>query len=318
MINYRTQLPNFGEQSMAFIKRIGLFLIVNFLVVTTVSIIFNFVCQYFGIEFSQYGYYLAFYSVLGMGSAFVSLLMSKKMVKWKMKVQIIDPKNATGEEKMLLDMVHHHARQAKITKMPEFGIYNSPDLNAFATGATKNNALVALSSGLVQRMNKDEVEGVIGHEIAHIANGDMVTMTLITGMMNTMVLFVARILADMIASNMSGEGRRPNYLVFMGIYMALQMALSMLGSILVSYFSRRREFKADAGGAKYAGREKMIAALQALSKNYMPQAVPKDEEAIAALKISGISKSKFAKLFSTHPPLEDRIAALERNRNKSY
>jgi len=304
---------------MAFVKRIGLFLIVNFLVVTTVSIIFNFVCQYLGIQFSQYGYYLAFYSVLGMGSAIVSLLMSKKMVKWKMKVQIIDPKNATGESKVLLDMVHHHARQAKIDKMPEFGIYESPQLNAFATGATKNNALVALSSGLVQRMSKDEIEGVIGHEIAHIANGDMVTMTLITGMMNTMVLFVARILADMIASKMSGgEGRRPNYFVFMGIYMALQMGLSMLGSIVVSYFSRRREYKADAGGAKYAGREKMIAALQALANNYAPQKVSKNEEAIAALKISGISKSTLAKLFSTHPPLEERIKALEQNRNKTY
>ncbi len=303
---------------MAFIKRIGLFLIVNFLVVTTVSIIFNFVCQYFGIEFSRYGYYLAFYSVLGMGSAIVSLLMSKKMVKWKMKVQLIDPKNATGDEKMLLDMVHHHARQAKIDKMPEFGIYQSPTANAFATGATKNNALVALSSGLVQKMNKDEIEGVIGHEIAHIANGDMVTMTLITGMMNTMVLFVARILADMIASNMSNNEGRGGGFMFYGIYMGLQMVLSLLGSILVSYFSRRREFRADAGGAKYAGREKMIAALKALSKDYMPQATPKREENIAALKISGLSKSKFAKLFSTHPPLEDRIQALERNRNKSY
>lgn len=303
---------------MALIKRFGLFLIVNFLVVTTVSIIFNFVCQYLGIEFSRYGYYLAFYSVLGMGSAVVSLLMSKKMVKWKMKVRIIDPKTATGNEKAMLDIVHHMARQAKITKMPEFGIYDSPQLNAFATGATKNSALVAVSTGLLQNMNKDQVEGVLGHEIAHVANGDMVTMTLITGMMNTMVLFLARILADQIASNMPGsDNRGPNPFVFYGIYMGLQMVLSILGSILVSYFSRRREFRADAGGAKYASRDKMISALRALSQN-QGQKPRKNEEAIAALQISGVSRSKLAKLISTHPPLEDRIKALERNYGKSY
>ncbi len=302
---------------MAWIKRIGMFLIVNFLVLTTVSLGINFVCAYLGIELSNYAYYLIFYSIFGMGSALFSLFASKKLVKWKMKVQMVDPKTATGQEKELLDMVYNMSRAARITKMPEFGIYNSPDVNAFATGPSKNNALVAVSTGLLQNMDKDQVEGVIGHEIAHIANGDMVTMTLITGMMNTMVLFLARILSDMIAGQLAGENRRPNPFLRFGIYMALQVALSILGSIVVSYFSRKREYRADAGGAKYAGRAKMISALRALASNH-PVVDSKKQDPIAALKISGVKRSKLAALLSTHPPIEERIRVLEQNRDKSY
>ncbi len=300
---------------MAFIKRIGLFLIVNFLILTTVGFLFNFICTYFGIEFNQpYVYYLVLYSVFGFGSALVSLFLSKTIAKKRMRVQLIDPQTAQGEERELVNMVHRMAKQAGLRKMPEFGIYDAPEINAFATGPSKNNSLVAVSTGLLRKMNKDQIEGVLGHEVAHIANGDMVTMTLLTGLMNTMVLFVARILADLIASNMAGENRRPNPFVYMAINIGLQMALSILGSIAVSYFSRRREYRADNGGAKYAGRDKMISALRALQQNYeVNKASNSKDSPVAALQISGISRSKLAKLLSTHPPLEDRIRSLERH-----
>jgi len=193
--------------------------------------------------------------------------------------------------------------------MPEVGIYDSPEVNAFATGPTKNRALVAVSSGLLNRMGRDQVEGGLGHEVAHVANGDMVTMTLIQGVVNAFVMFLARAIAFAVAQGMrrDDEGRSFSHGTYYIVQFVLEIVFMILGSILVAFVSRWREFRADHGGARLAGREKMIAALEALRRNYElidPQAQP----AVQSLKISG--RGGFLKLFSTHPPVEERIAAL--------
>ena len=302
---------------MAYLKRTFYFLIVNFLILTTVGFVVRLVCNYFQIDLGNNGYALVLYSVFGMGSAIVSLFLSKTMVKRKMKVQIIDPNSATGQELELVQMVHRMASEAGIKKMPEFGIYNAPEVNAFATGPSKNNSLVAVSTGLLNRMNRDQVEGVIGHEVAHVANGDMVTMTLIQGMLNTMVLFVASILANIVSNALSNDDNGPGYFMHTMIYMAVQVVLGIFASVAVGFFSRHREYKADIGGARFAGRHKMISALEALAN---PQAESQLDanSPIAAFKISGKTRGSLARLLSTHPPIEDRIQALKDYRDESH
>jgi heat shock protein HtpX len=189
--------------------------------------------------------------------------------------------------------------------MPEVGIYHSPEVNAFATGPSRDNSLVAVSSGLLNRMTRSEIEGVIGHEVAHIANGDMVTMTLIQGVVNAFVMFFSRILARLIASNVSENAR---HAVYFSLSIAFDIAFSILGSLVVAYYSRVREFRADLGGARYAGREKMIAGLRRL-QSLFDQLEP-DDSSVATLKISSRPTGLMA-LFSTHPPLEERIRRLE-------
>ncbi|MEK2644822.1 protease HtpX [Bdellovibrio sp. BCCA] len=297
---------------MAFLKRIGLFILTNILVITTIGIVWSLVSRFLGLAGlnSYIPFLMAFCLVWGMGGAFISLLMSKWMAKMFHGVKVIEPNNPNPELRALVNKVHELARRAQISKMPEVGIYESIDINAFATGPSKNNSLVAVSTGLLQRMNDKEVEGVLAHEIAHVANGDMVTMTLIQGIVNAFAMFFSRILANIVASNVDEKFRD---IVRFAVTILGDIAFTLLGSIVVNYFSRRREFRADAGGAKYSSRENMIAALQKLKAVYeLP--IPPEEGATATLMISNRDKGGLAKLFMTHPPLETRIKALQTGR----
>lgn len=300
---------------MAMFKRIGLFLLTNILVVLTLSLI----TQLFGIEpyINQYGLNTTalaqFCLIWGMGGAFISLLMSRFMAKMAMGVKVIDPNTTDPTLSRLVQSVHAMSRAAGLPKMPEVGYYESPELNAFATGPSKSRALVAVSTGLLDRMSWDEVEGVLGHEIAHVANGDMVTLTLIQGVVNAFVMFLARIIA--FALTMAGRGnseerRGGSPFMYHITVMLLEMVFMLLGSMVVAWFSRQREFRADAGGARFAGREKMIGALEKLRRAYEITDPNLNDGAIQAFKISG-NKKGFLALFSTHPPLEERIRRLE-------
>jgi heat shock protein HtpX len=296
-------------------RRIVLFAITNLLVVLTLTFLFKIfgIGQYTSAIGMDYGGLFIFCLFWGMGGAFISLGLSRIMAKFAMGVKVIDPRSpgAYGE---IVEMVHELAQRAKLPAMPQVGVYESPEINAFATGPTKSRALVAVSTGLLRRMNRDEIEGVLGHEIAHVANGDMVTMTLLQGVINAFVMFLARVIAFAISQrsrNEDGPSFGGNWLVVM----LLEMILSPLGFLVVAWFSRYREFRADAGGAAYAGKGKMIGALQALSLNFDRQDNhdPRSEK-LATMKISG-KKSGFMALMSTHPPLEDRIAALKAARS---
>lgn len=298
---------------MAFLKRIGLFVLTNVLVMVTIGIVWSIVSQFLGLAGlnSYIPFLMAFCLVWGMGGAFISLLMSKWMAKMFHGVKVIDPNTTNPELRALINTVYGLARRAQLPKMPEVGVYDSADLNAFATGPSKSRALVAVSSGLLQRMTPEEIEGVLGHEIAHVANGDMVTMTLIQGIVNAFAMFFSRILAGIIASNVDEKFRG---IVRFAATILGDIAFTLLGSIVVNYYSRKREFRADLGGAKFASREKMISALQKLQVAYqMP--IPADETATATLKISNRDKKGWmGALFMTHPRLEDRIVALQRAR----
>jgi heat shock protein HtpX len=290
-------------------KRIILFVAVNILVVVTLSI----VMQVFGIQpyltaqGINYQSLAIFCLIWGMGGAFISLGLSRIMAKLMMGVKVIDPDSAHGEMGELVRTVHRLAQSAGIGKMPEVGFYESPEVNAFATGPTRNRALVAVSTGLLEQLNRDQVEGVLGHEIAHIANGDMVTMTLVQGIINAFVMFLARIAGFLVSQRVKEESRR---MVNMLTVLVLEIALSILGTFVVAWFSRRREFRADSGGARLAGREKMLGALKALRRT-IELATVEEKPSLATLKISG-RPSGFLALLSTHPPMEARIAALER------
>ena len=280
---------------------------------TTASILAVFVMTAFGIK-GEWSFYIIFYSILGFGGAFISLAMSRYLAKKMMRVRVIDPQTASGQELDLVNMVHQMATQARLPKKPEVGIYDSPQPNAFATGPSKRKSLVAVSSGLLSSMNKAELEGVIAHEVAHISNGDMVTMTLLQGMINTMVLLAARAVAKLIVSRMRERSFWLEHLIFIG----LQIGFMILGSLALCYFSRKREYRADKDGAKLSSASNMISALQALQR--IGSAGPNAQMAFAEggtkaesynyLQISG--KAKKANWFSTHPPLENRIARLER------
>lgn len=297
-------------------SRILLFLATNILVIATISIVTNLLGLHsyltsHGINYLSLAIFCALWGTAG---AFISLLMSKFIAKKSMGVNIIDPNTATGEEKNILALIRQLAGKAGLKTLPEVGIYNSPELNAFATGPTKNNSLLAISSGLLQKMNLNQIEGVLGHEITHITNGDMVTMTLILGIINAFALFLSRLVAYVISvgaagrNNNEGSINGPGPLFFM-LSMAFDILFTFLGSILVAAFSRYREYRADKGGATLVGRDKMIAALQALQKAMEPE----DTRApsLTALKISHQSRG-FRVLFSSHPPLELRIARLQK------
>ena len=289
----------------SFLRRIFYFLILNFFIVITAATLCFFLMNFFDIK-GELPFYMIFYSIIGFAGSFISLALSRWMAKKMTKVRVIDPRTATGTEKALVEMVHNLARKARLPKPPEVGIYNAEEINAFATGPSKKRSLVACSSGLIARMNKEELEGVLGHEIAHIANGDMVTMALLQGLINTMVLLAARLLARLIVSQ---QRNRSVGLEFV-LYFAFQIAFSILGTIVLCAFSRKREYRADQGGAKLAGMSNMIQALKALQKAYVPSL--KTQQATSSynyLKISG--KKSRTQWFSTHPPLEERIKKLE-------
>ena len=282
------------------VKRIFLFMLTNVLVVVSVSLVMGFlgIGNYLTAQGIDYSALMAFCLVWGFVGSGISLLLSKFMAKTMMGVKIVDDRGQYGD---LVRKVHVLAKQAGINKMPEVGVYDSPEVNAFATGPSKNNALVAVSTGLLQQMNADEVEGVLAHEIAHVANGDMVTMALVQGVVNAFVMFFARIIAWGISQNVREENR---YMTQFMVTFLLEMVLGVLGMIVVCSFSRYREFRADRGGAQYAGKQDMIAALQRLANNTRKY---DEAPAMAAFKISG----GVGQLFSTHPPLEKRIAALQ-------
>ncbi len=295
-------------------KRVLLFVAVNALVVVTLSIILSLLGVNRRIGQGNFDGLMIFCLVWGMGGAFISLAISRLTAKWFMGVQVIDPRTAQGEAAELVEAVHRLSRQAGLTTMPEVGFYESPEVNAFATGPTRSRSLVAVSTGLLENMRRGEVEGVLAHEVAHIANGDMVTMTLIQGIINAFVMFLARIVAFAVAQALRSrdDDRGPSYFVQYLLVHLFEIVFSFFGFMVVAAFSRWREFRADAGGARYAGRENMIAALQRLQMihetpvgQYSEQSSP----AMQSLKISGKSGGLMA-LFSTHPPLEQRIARL--------
>jgi heat shock protein HtpX len=290
-------------------KRIVLFLTVNILVVATISIIMSMlgIGSYITSAGLQYGPLLAFCFLWGMIGSFISLMLSKVMAKWMMGVQLV---TLEGPHRDLVDTVHRLARRAGLTEMPEVGIYQSPVLNAFATGPSRNNSLVAVSSGLLATMNQAEVEGVLAHEISHIANGDMVTMTLVQGVVNAFVMFFSRIAAFAITQAMKNDkDDRPSPFVHMMLVMVLDIVFGILAAPIVAWFSRLREYRADKGGADLAGKEKMIAALEALTRAYPQLETAKDSnENFRSMQIS--SKDGMMRLFSTHPPLAERIAVL--------
>lgn len=289
--------------------RIVLFLATNVAIMIVISIVFSVfgigsTLQANGVDLNLNAL-LVLSAVIGMTGSAISLAMSKWSAKRAMNVQVIDnPHNQT--EQWLVSLVAKQAKEAGIGT-PEVGIFQTPEPNAFATGMSRNNALVAVSTGLLQSMSADEVEAVVGHEISHIANGDMITMALMQGVVNTFVYFFASIIGHfvdrVILKNENGHG--------MGYFitqMIAQVALSFLASMLVMWFSRYREFHADAGGAHLAGNEKMIGALRALQRAHSPENLP------GQLAAFGINGGGVKKLFMSHPPLEERIAALQNQR----
>lgn len=297
------------------LKRVLLFIATNVLVIATISIIISVLGLHtyltaYGIDYEK----LALFCVVwGMGGAFISLLMSKFIAKMAMSVVIINPNNATREERFLLEIIYSLANKAGLKKMPEVGIYRSPELNAFATGPSRNNSLVAVSSGLLMSMNRDEIEAVLGHEISHIANGDMVTMTLIQGVVNSFALFLSRVIAYSISLAMRGDEKSSefSYMTYSLLTIVFDILFTLLGTILVAAFSRWREYRADSGGAKLSGRDKMIAALKRLQNTSDIE----DDRApsLAAFKIA--RHPNWLEIFSTHPPLEKRIARLQEMRS---
>lgn len=299
---------------MTFFKRIFLFLVVNILIMMTITFILNLLnvkpfLNSYGLDYKS----LAIFCLIwGFGGAFISLALSRVMAKAMMGVRVIDPATNDPEMRRLLNTVHDLARAAHLPAMPEVGIYDSPEVNAFATGPSNRRSLVAVSTGLLKRMSSPEIEGVLGHEISHIANGDMVTMTLIQGVVNAFVMFLARVLAFVL----SGIGNREksssgSYVTFNVLVFVFQIVFMILGSLVVAAYSRFREFKADKGGASLAGRDKMISALEALQKVQDIRDAKVEKPAFQSMKISHQERGGLVALFLTHPPLAKRIERLK-------
>lgn len=241
-------------------------------------------------------------AVFGFGGAFISLMMSKGMALRSVGGMVIEsPRNET--EHWLVETVGRQAQQVGIG-MPTVAIYDSPDINAFATGAKRDDSLVAVSTGLLHNMTRDEAEAVLAHEVSHIANGDMVTMTLMQGVVNTFVIFLSRFIANIVASNDDEEGQGTNMMVYFGVSMVLELVFGFLASFLTMWYSRHREFHADAGAARLVGKEKMIAALERLKVSHESQL----DGTMMAFGING--KQSLTELLMSHPPLDKRIAAL--------
>ena len=285
-------------------KRIALFLLTNLAVVLVLGIVLSIVFSVTGMNSRSIGGLLVLATVFGFGGSFISLAISKWMAKRTTGATVItNPRNET--ERWLLDTVTAQAKKAGINT-PEVAIYNAHDMNAFATGMNKNSALVAVSTGLLNQMTRDEAEAVVAHEISHVANGDMVTLALIQGVVNTFVIFLARVIGGFIDNamrnnNNQSSGHGFSYFIIVFI---LEMVFGVLASTIVMYYSRQREFRADSGSAALVGKTKMIAALKRLQTTSEPQL----EGSLMAFGITGKKKSS---LFMSHPPLEDRIKALQ-------
>jgi len=297
-------------------KRVLLFILVNILVVTTIGLVLGLLGIQNRLPQGMYSSLLVFCLIWGMAGAFISLALSRIMAKWMMGVHVIPPDIRDPALRELVQIVHSTARKAGLETMPEVGIYESDEINAFATGPTRSRSLVAVSTGLLQNLRRDEIEGVIAHEVSHITNGDMVTMTLIQGVINAFVMFLARVVAFVVTRAMSrSDDDRGGGLAYFLFVMLFQFVFSLFGAIVVCWFSRWREFRADAGGAELAGRYNMISALEALQrfyeKNLEAQPSTGNDAAFQSFKISG-KQSGFLRLFATHPPLEERIERLKR------
>ncbi|NGY03588.1 protease HtpX [Solimonas terrae] len=288
-------------------KRVLLFLATNLAIVLILSVVTSLlgVNHWLMANGLNYSALLVFCFVFGMGGAFISLALSKPIAKWTTGARVLkEPRSSS--EMWLLQTVERQARAAGVG-MPEVAIFDAPEPNAFATGMSRNNSLVAVSTGLLHSMSQDEVEAVLGHEMSHIANGDMVTLTLIQGVLNTFVMFLARVIGyaiDQAVFRRGADDRGPGIGYFFTV-MILQLVFGILASMIVAWFSRRREFRADAGGAHLAGKRKMIAALQRLQAAHGESSLPQNMTAM------GITGGQLARLFASHPPLEVRIAALQ-------
>ena len=287
-------------------KRILLFLATNLAVVALAGVVLSLLGGYVDPQGNlQLLPLLIFTAIFGFGGSFVSLWISKWIARRSTGAQVItEPKHAT--EVWLVNTVRAQAEKAGIA-MPEVAVYDSPEINAFATGPSRNNSLVAVSTGLLNQMSREEAEAVLGHEVSHVANGDMVTMALLQGVLNTFVMFFARIVAHLIDSvfrNDEGEGGL-GFFGYIAVVFVLEITFGLIANMIAAWFSRQREFRADAGGAALAGRGNMVAALQRLGALHEPSQLP---EQMAAFGITGAGGLKA--LFSTHPPIETRIARL--------
>lgn len=291
-------------------KRILMFVATNAAVLFVISMVFNLLgfeglLQANNVDLDL-GAVLVYAGIIGFAGSLISLFMSKGMAKRSMGVRIIE-QPSTPFDQWLMQTVARQS-QASGIKMPEVGVFDSPDPNAFATGWNRNDALVAVSTGLLQNMTKDEVEAVVGHEISHVANGDMVTLTLVQGVVNTFVVFLATVIGHVVDRVVfkTEQGHGPAYFI---VSMIAQVLLSILASMIVMWFSRYREFKADAGGARLTSTRNMAAALRRLQMVHEPRDLPSGE--FAAFGISGGMGDGLKRLFMSHPPLEERIAALD-------
>jgi heat shock protein HtpX len=293
---------------MTIAKRIGLFIGVNLLIVLTITTVTSLlgVRPYLSARGIDLGALATFCTIWGFGGAFISLAISRISAKWMMGVQVIDPQTRDPNERWLIDTVYRLAKGAKLPAMPQVGVYDSDEVNAFATGPTKSRALVAVSSGLLARMNADEAEGVLGHEVAHVANGDMVTMTLVQGVVNAFVMFFARVIAWTVSQFVD---ERMRHWVHFGAVILFEIVFSILGMFVVAAFSRAREYRADAGGATLAGRANMIAGLRKLKRTL--ELTDDSQPSLATMKISSGKSGGLMAWLSTHPDLDDRIRRLE-------
>jgi len=294
-------------------KRISLFLLVNILVMVTIGVIAGLLFNGPLRRIGGYQHLLVWCFLWGMGGSFISLALSRFMARMMMGVKVVDPGTSDPDLQRLLQTVRNLARAAGLPETPEVGIYDSPEINAFATGPSRSRALVAVSSGLLGRMRPSDVEGVLGHEIAHVANGDMVTMTLLQGVVNAFAMFLGWALALALSRGSDRDDRRGgnSFMEWMLAQLFTNIFL-FFGMFVVNGFSRWREFRADAGGARYAGRDQMISALKTLLAVHEAGAdlAGPQKPAFQALKISGRSGGLMA-LMADHPPLEERIARLE-------
>jgi len=286
-------------------KRVALFLATNLAVLALISIVLAVLQNVFGIDLGDNAMLLLFATMFGFGGSLISLMISKWVAKRTTGAHVIEqPRNES--EQWLVATVRRQADAAGI-KMPEVAVYDAPEINAFATGPSRNNSLVAVSTGLLRSMSRDEAEAVLAHEVSHVANGDMVTMALIQGVLNTFVIVLARVVGRVIDGYISGNRDGGVGIGYYVIVFVLDMVFGLFASMIAMWFSRHREFRADAGGARLAGRNKMVGALERLSQTYGANTLPKQ---IAAFGISGGVAHGFKRLLMSHPPLEERIEAL--------
>ncbi len=292
-------------------KRFALFFAVSLLISISVSILGSFIFRYLGIQAGGLQGLFVMSILYGMIGSFVSLGISKWTAKTFMRVQLVEE---NPNYAWLVTSVHSMAQKAGIQKMPEVGVYDSPDVNAFATGPSKNNSLVAVSTGLLQRMDREEVEGVIGHEVAHVANGDMVTMTLVQGIVNSFVIFISFIVTNIVMNALrkdDDERGFGDFFLRQFVYSIVSGLVGFLAMPIVFWFSRFREYRADHGGAVLAGKQKMIKALEALKRNYpITEEVSGEHSSLQTMQIS--SKKSWMKWWSSHPALDKRLAALRK------